>query len=87
MPSTAPGAHGALVTVSLLLIDLTVSLVLLAGLRHVLDRARLRSWDRARRRFADPEPESDREPDPDRRLRLTPAGPCSGRPGRRRRAR
>ncbi|MEJ2864705.1 Rv1733c family protein [Actinomycetospora flava] len=64
MPPTAPGAHGALVTGFLLLIHLTVSLVLLAGLRHVLDRARLRSWDRAWRRFTDPEP--DPEPDPDR---------------------
>ncbi|MDD7939451.1 hypothetical protein PHK61_13580 [Actinomycetospora lutea] len=67
MPSTAPGAHGALVTAFLLITDLTLSLVLLAGLRHVLDRARLRSWDRAWRRFADPEPEPDLEPDPDRR--------------------
>jgi hypothetical protein len=60
MPPTAPGAHGAMVTVFLLLIDLTVSLLLLAGLRQVLDRARFRAWDRAWRRFADPEPEPDR---------------------------
>ncbi|MFC5139986.1 hypothetical protein ACFPK1_17230 [Actinomycetospora rhizophila] len=63
MPATAPGAHGAMVTVFLLLIGLTVSLLLLAGLRHVLDRARLRAWDRAWRRFTDPEPDPDPEPD------------------------
>ncbi|GAA4936443.1 hypothetical protein EV188_114131 [Actinomycetospora succinea] len=62
MPPTAPGAHGAMVTAFLLVIDLTASLVLLAGLRHVLDRSRLRSWERAWRRFSDPEP----EPEPDR---------------------
>lgn len=55
MPSTAPRAHGAMVTVFLLLVHLVVSLVLLAGLRHLLDRARLWSWDRAWRRFTDPE--------------------------------
>ncbi|MDD7939531.1 hypothetical protein PHK61_13995 [Actinomycetospora lutea] len=60
MSPTSPAAQGALTTVFLVLADLVLSLLLLAGLRWVLDRARLRAWDAAWRRFTGPDHESTR---------------------------
>ncbi len=53
-----PEAQGFLTTAVILLGDLVVSLGLLAGLRWLLDRARLRAWDAAWRRFTGPDHES-----------------------------
>lgn len=40
--------------------DVLVSLLMLAALRWVLDRARLRAWDEAWRRFTGPDHENKR---------------------------
>jgi hypothetical protein len=53
-----PGAQGFLTALVILLGDLLLSLALLAGLRWVLDRARLRAWDEAWRRYAGPDHEN-----------------------------
>ncbi|MFC5139874.1 hypothetical protein ACFPK1_16660 [Actinomycetospora rhizophila] len=58
MNPSAPAAHGMLVTLFLILADLVLSLLLLVGLRWILDRARLRAWDAAWRRFTGPDHES-----------------------------
>ncbi|GAA4880879.1 hypothetical protein [Actinomycetospora straminea] len=50
-----PATQGALTAAVILLGDLLVSVGLLAGLRWVLDRARLRAWDAAWRRFTGPD--------------------------------
>lgn len=55
-----PAEQGVLATLLLVLADVTVSLLLLAGLRWVLDRQRLRAWDAAWRRFTGPDHESRR---------------------------
>lgn len=55
-----PAAQGVLATLVILLGDLLLSLALLAGLRRLLDRARLRQWDAAWRRFTGPDHESTR---------------------------
>lgn len=60
MRADQPAAQGVFVTVCLVLAELVVSLLLLAALRWVLDRARLRAWDDAWRRFAGPDKESRR---------------------------
>jgi hypothetical protein len=53
-----PGEQGVLTTLTLVLADLALSLLLLAGLRRVLDRARMRAWEEAWRRFTGPDTES-----------------------------
>ncbi|PVZ06289.1 Rv1733c family protein [Actinomycetospora cinnamomea] len=53
-----PETQGFLTTLVILLGDLLVSLFLLAGLRWVLDRIRLREWEAAWRRFTGPDHES-----------------------------
>lgn len=53
-----PAAQGFLTSVFIVLCDLVLSLLLLAGLHWVLDRARLRAWDEAWRRFTGPDHES-----------------------------
>jgi hypothetical protein len=60
MPPGHPAGQGFLTTMTILLGDLVLSLVLLAGLRWVLDRARLREWEAAWRRFTGPDHESTR---------------------------
>ncbi len=58
MTANYPQVQGFLTTAVILLGDLLVSLALLAGLRWLLDRARLRAWDAAWRRFTGPDHES-----------------------------
>ena len=60
MTSAYPAGQGILTTVFLISADLVVSVLLLAGLRWVLDRARLRAWEKAWRRFTGPDHESTR---------------------------
>ncbi|GAA4783330.1 hypothetical protein GCM10023200_15960 [Actinomycetospora chlora] len=60
MPAERPGAEGVLTTLLIVFSDLVLSLLLLAGLRWVLDRARLREWEAAWRRFTGPDHESTR---------------------------
>jgi hypothetical protein len=55
-----PAEQGFLTAMLLVIGDLLVSLFLLAALRWVLDRARLRAWDAAWRRFTGPDQESKR---------------------------
>ncbi|MDD7939579.1 hypothetical protein PHK61_14240 [Actinomycetospora lutea] len=55
-----PAAQGVLATLVILLGDLVLSLVLLTGLRRVLDRVRRRQWEAAWRRFTGPDHESTR---------------------------
>lgn len=54
MTTSYPAAQGFFTTATILLGDLFVSLGLLAALRWVLDRRRLRAWDAAWRRFTPP---------------------------------
>ncbi|GLZ49657.1 membrane protein [Actinomycetospora sp. NBRC 106375] len=60
MTPAYPAGQGILTTLFLVVLDLVVSLQLLAALRWVLDRARLRAWERAWRRFTGPDHESRR---------------------------
>jgi hypothetical protein len=60
MPPDRPAGQGFLTALFLVVADVTVSLLLLAALRWVLDRGRLRAWDAAWRRFTGPDHESTR---------------------------